>query len=311
MGGKVRVADALTSISTMHMPDPDLVWIPAQTTTLGADNDYPEEGPTREVSVDGFWMQTPSGDQCRVRRIRRRHRLSHRGRTPVESRRTIPVRRRRTCSRVRWCFTAQPVRSTCATSTSGGPGHPARAGNTRGGRGRRSRAANTIPSSISRSKTLRRTRIGRDVRCPPKPSGRSPLAVDSSRRHIPGATSPSSRVSGWPTIGTANSRTCPTPATGKRHPSAAFPPTATGCSTWPATSGSGPPTGTPPPGLPSLLRRRQLRPGPAAVQDRRKVIKGGSFLCADSYCLRYRPAARRPQMVDTGMSHIGFRCILR
>jgi formylglycine-generating enzyme len=40
----------------------------------------------------------------------------------------------------------------------------------------------------------------------------------------------------------------------------------------------------------------------------RKVIKGGSFLCADIYCMRYRPAARRPQMVDTGMSHIGFRC---
>jgi sulfatase modifying factor 1 len=43
----------------------------------------------------------------------------------------------------------------------------------------------------------------------------------------------------------------------------------------------------------------------------RKVIKGGSFLCADSYCLRYRPSARRPQMVDTGMSHIGFRCVIR
>jgi hypothetical protein len=41
----------------------------------------------------------------------------------------------------------------------------------------------------------------------------------------------------------------------------------------------------------------------------RKVIKGGSYLCADSYCLRYRPAARRPQMIDTGMSHIGFRCV--
>lgn len=39
----------------------------------------------------------------------------------------------------------------------------------------------------------------------------------------------------------------------------------------------------------------------------RKVVKGGSFLCADSYCKRYRPAARRPQMTDTGMSHIGFR----
>jgi formylglycine-generating enzyme required for sulfatase activity len=51
---------------------------------------------------------------------------------------------------------------------------------------------------------------------------------------------------------------------------------------------------------------------PAQPQFRvpRKVIKGGSFLCADSYCLRYRPAARRPQMIDTGMSHIGFRCVL-
>lgn len=43
----------------------------------------------------------------------------------------------------------------------------------------------------------------------------------------------------------------------------------------------------------------------------RRVVKGGSFLCAPNYCLRYRPAARQPQMVDTGMSHIGFRCIVR
>ena len=41
----------------------------------------------------------------------------------------------------------------------------------------------------------------------------------------------------------------------------------------------------------------------------RKVVKGGSFLCADTYCRRYRPAARRPQAVDTGMSHVGFRCV--
>ena len=42
----------------------------------------------------------------------------------------------------------------------------------------------------------------------------------------------------------------------------------------------------------------------------RKVIKGGSHLCADTYCRRYRPAARRPQMIDTGMSHAGFRCVV-
>jgi formylglycine-generating enzyme len=43
----------------------------------------------------------------------------------------------------------------------------------------------------------------------------------------------------------------------------------------------------------------------------RKVVKGGSFLCAPNYCRRYRPAARQPQMVDSAMSHIGFRCISR
>jgi formylglycine-generating enzyme len=52
-------------------------------------------------------------------------------------------------------------------------------------------------------------------------------------------------------------------------------------------------------------------PGQPQFGIPRKVLKGGSFLCADSYCLRYRPAARRPQMVDTGMSHIGFRCVSR
>ena len=57
-------------------------------------------------------------------------------------------------------------------------------------------------------------------------------------------------------------------------------------------------------------REPATRPSPQ-FRVPRKVVKGGSFLCADSYCLRYRPAARRPQMVDTGMSHIGFRCVTR
>lgn len=40
----------------------------------------------------------------------------------------------------------------------------------------------------------------------------------------------------------------------------------------------------------------------------RRVLKGGSQLCAMEYCVRFRPAARSPQAEDTGMSHIGFRC---
>jgi len=43
----------------------------------------------------------------------------------------------------------------------------------------------------------------------------------------------------------------------------------------------------------------------------RKVVKGGSHLCAPNYCRRYRPAARHPQPIDSSTSHIGFRCVKR
>jgi len=43
----------------------------------------------------------------------------------------------------------------------------------------------------------------------------------------------------------------------------------------------------------------------------RKVMKGGSHLCAPNYCRRYRPAARMAQPIDTSTSHLGFRCVVR
>jgi formylglycine-generating enzyme len=47
------------------------------------------------------------------------------------------------------------------------------------------------------------------------------------------------------------------------------------------------------------------------VRIPRKVTKGGSHLCAPNYCRRYRPAARMAQPVDTSISHLGFRCVVR
>jgi formylglycine-generating enzyme required for sulfatase activity len=41
----------------------------------------------------------------------------------------------------------------------------------------------------------------------------------------------------------------------------------------------------------------------------RKVLKGGSHLCAPEYCFRYRPAARYAQPIDTSTAHVGFRCV--
>ena len=50
---------------------------------------------------------------------------------------------------------------------------------------------------------------------------------------------------------------------------------------------------------------------PVPLRKPRKVIKGGSFLCAPNYCQRYRPAARLAQAIDTSTCHVGFRCAIR
>jgi sulfatase modifying factor 1 len=52
-------------------------------------------------------------------------------------------------------------------------------------------------------------------------------------------------------------------------------------------------------------------PDQPEIRIPRKVIKGGSHLCAPNYCRRYRPAARHAEPVDTSTSHVGFRCVIR
>ncbi len=57
-------------------------------------------------------------------------------------------------------------------------------------------------------------------------------------------------------------------------------------------------------------REESFDPNQPEIDIPRKVVKGGSHLCAPNYCMRYRPPARQPEMVDTATSHIGFRCIV-
>lgn len=66
------------------------------------------------------------------------------------------------------------------------------------------------------------------------------------------------------------------------------------------------------------LHRVSLRPPnpmatslPPSDEIPRRVIKGGSHLCVPNYCLRYRPAARQGEAVDTSTGHLGFRGIIR
>lgn len=58
-------------------------------------------------------------------------------------------------------------------------------------------------------------------------------------------------------------------------------------------------------------REGSLDPAQPHQRIPRKVMKGGSHLCAPNYCQRYRPAARMAQPIDTSTSHLGFRCVVR
>ncbi|MEB3264851.1 MAG: formylglycine-generating enzyme family protein [Synechococcus sp.] len=57
-------------------------------------------------------------------------------------------------------------------------------------------------------------------------------------------------------------------------------------------------------------RQESIDPGSQHGSIPRKVVKGGSFLCAPSYCRRYRPPARMAQGIDTSTCHMGFRCVV-
>ena len=59
------------------------------------------------------------------------------------------------------------------------------------------------------------------------------------------------------------------------------------------------------------IEQESYDPAQPQIKIPRKLIKGGSHLCAPNYYRRYRPAARHAEMVDTSTSHLGFRCVKR
>ena len=271
-------------------PAPDMAWVPRGTFAMGSEEFYPEEGPVRDVEVDGFWMDRGpvtvrrSGASCghgppHRRGARAGPRALPGGRAvgaraglarlPADGRAGRP-RRRVGLVVVRPPGALGPARGAGERCLHAGaaPGHPRRARRRRRLRG------------LGGEGPAHRGGVG--ARRPRRPGGRA-LRVgrraDARRRHPANWWQgefpwQNLALDGWP--GTS--------------PIGASRPTASACTTCAATSGSGRPTPRPSGARGRGGRRvRVLRADGRPRAHPAPVIKGGSHLCAPSYCLRFRP----------------------
>ena len=275
----------------------------------------------RRVEVDGFWIDAPPRDRGGVPPLREGDRPRHGGRAPARSRPTIPDADPELL--VPGSLVFQP------DARAGGPrrlpqlvGVRSRAptGAHRRARAAPSTAASGIRSPTSPTRTPRRTPSGPARRCRPRRSGSTRRAAGSKAPPTPGATSsrPTGRMMANTWQGEFPWQNLLLDGYGARPRSAPSRPTATGCTTWPATSGSGRATTSRCPRRcrPSCCAPRNPRESqPPRRSGRRNDPASrdqGRLAPLRPELLPALPPGRAPgrdgRHVDR---HIGFRCVVR
>ncbi len=292
------------------MPE-ELVWIPPQTAVVGADNDYPEEGPAREVSVDGFWIQPYQVTNAEFAKF-------------VEATRYVTVAER---PLNRADFPDAPpenlVPGSMVFRRTPGPvdlrhlnqwwtwtpgacwNHP------RGPRSSlRNRDYHPVVHVAFEDAAAYADWAGREL--PTETEWEIAARGGLSHAAYTWGDQPEQPGQRLANYWHGEFPYLPDTGYGQTAPVGSFAPNAYGLfdmagNVWEWTAD----WYTDSHAIESCCAADSYDPNQPQFKIPRKVVKGGSFLCADSYCLRYRPAARRPQMIDTGMSHIGFRCVKR
>lgn len=284
-------------------------WIPAQTAVLGADNDYPEEGPAREVTVDGFGIQKHQVTNAEfaefisatgyVTVAERPLRAEDYPGAPPENLQPGSMVFRRTAGPVDlrhlsqwWAWTPgacwdhpRGPRSTLRNRRD----HPVVHVAFEDAAEFAQWAGHELPTEAEWEVAARGGLVGAVYTWGDEPEPAGSRLANYWHGEFP---------------------YLPDTGYGQTAPVGSFPPNGYGLfdmagNVWEWTVDWYGPTRTNQP----CCAADSYDPLQPQFAVPRKVVKGGSFLCADSYCMRYRPAARRPQMVDTSMSHIGFRCV--
>jgi formylglycine-generating enzyme len=304
-------------------PFPDMAWVPGGTFRMGSEDFYPEERPVHDVTVDGFWMDTHPVTAAEFRRFVRETRHVTIAERPVDAadypdadpellvpgslvfrKAAGPVDLRDVSN---WW---QYVPGACwkrpggkGTTTNGRDHHPVVHVAYEDVRAYAAWAGKELPNEAEWELAGR--------------GGLDGAAYAWGDGHIPEGGPLANTWQGefpWQNLKTDGFE--------GTSPVGSFPPNGYGLydmtgNVWEWTTDLfGPHRHRPGADGPDAARPccgPQKPHGPTADGERfpRRVIKGGSHLCAPNYCLRYRPAARQAQMIETSAAHLGFRCVVR
>ena len=256
-----------------------MAWIPGATFLMGSDRHYPEEAPAHKAAVGGFWIDAGPVTNREFGRFARKTgyvTVAERAPDPAD----YPGSRQELLVPFSSVFVAprhrgQPDRSVQLVAARPG-GRLASSGRTRQLHPKHSRPSGR-PRRLGRRPGLRQW-AGKQL--PTEPAG--------YQRTSPVGAFPANGYGVYDMIGNVWEWTSDWYAAGHDIDV-------------PARCGGGRAVDT---------RERSIDPHDQA-RIPRKVMKGGSHLCAPNYCRRYRPAARMAQPVDTSTSHLGFRCVVR
>ena len=299
--------------------------IPGGRFRMGSEDFYPDERPVHEVVVDGFWMDEHPVTNAEFRKF-----VKETGYVTVAERPLDPADYPDADPDLlvpgSLVFQKTPARSTSTTTATGGPMSPAPIGGARGGRVLRSMAGATTRWFTSPGRTPRPMPdwVGKDLPTEAEwefacRGGLDGAAFAWGDEHFPDGKAMANSWQGefpWENLKVDGFE--------GTSPVGSFPANGYGLydmtgNVWEWTSDWYTRSHTDPaehaccvPTNPRVSSPEQsYNPGQPGEHIPRRVIKGGSHLCAPNYCLRYRPAARQPQMIDTSMSHLGFRCVVR
>ena len=292
---------------------------------MGSDKHYPEEAPAHEVTVDGFWMDTHTVTNAEFRTFVEATGYVTSGRARAESRRLS--RRQAGIAGARFGGVSENRRHRVDLSDyyNGGPMFRAPTGAIREGPASslKGRANHPVVHVAYEDAEAYAKWVGKELPTEAEWEFAARGGLDGAEYVWGDEFTPGGKYMANTWQGEFPWQKSQDDGFEGIAPVERFRRTATACTTWPATFGSGPRTGTWSTARSrhsccgswqsraAAEREQSYDPNTPDVKIPRKVMKGGSYLCAPNYCRRYRPAARMAQPIDTSTCHLGFRCVVR